>query len=225
MVLLGCLAFSCCSDPYALPKASELLGTALIPRVPPLPGSALGFLSYISEPAQGDVNERPQAVSDTTGGSIKHILTEKQLKRSTSLWDIVDIGLQTVAPLVSANSPAPLRQRNAYSHLRWIPHLVFFGWNLLLFSIVITFLCFPRADNWRSRVGLCYGVKVNVKVHFTLAETVIKASLNVNLPGTLFLSNGLFEAALFFKWSIFSLQPSPMSPFIPQNKAGMAQLE
>lgn len=208
----------CCSKGFCT------AGQCSDPKDLPLPGSALGFLSYISEPAQGAVNERPQAVSDTTGG-IKHILTQKESKRATSLWDIVDIGLQAGAPLVSGNSPAPLRQRNAYSHLRWIPNLVSFGWSLLLFSIVITFLCFPRADNWRSWVGLCYGVKVNVKVHFTLAETVIKASLNANLPGSLFFSNGLFEAALFFRWSIFSLQPNPMPPFIPQNKTGMAQLE
>lgn len=68
-------------------------------------------------------------------------------------------------------------------------------------------------------------MKVNVKVHFTLAETVIKAGLNVNLPWRLFFFNGLFETALFFRRTAFNLQPNVMPPFIPQNKTGTAQLE
>lgn len=64
-----------------------------------------------------------------------------------------------------------------------------------------------------------------MKVHFTLAETVIKAGLNINLPWRLFFSNGLFETVLFFRRSTFNLQPNLMAPFIPQNKTGVAQLE
>lgn len=39
-------------------------------------------------------------------------------------------------------------------------------------------------------------MQVYVKVHFTLAKALIKASLNVNVPWRLFFCNGLFEAVL-----------------------------